>query len=158
MSLPNPLQPGVCAPTFTFRLADGTEKSTATLSGGPYLVYFYPKDDTPGCTREACAFRDGYSDFEAAGLVVIGVSADSEASHEKFRKKHALPFALASDPDRAIIDAFGVWGPKQFMGKQFDGIHRMSFLVGPDGKIAKTYPKVKPEEHAAEVLADAKAL
>ncbi len=158
MSQPDPLQPGADAPTFTFHDADGTEHSTADLKGCPYLVYFYPKDDTPGCTKEACAFRDGFADFQKAGIAVIGISADSEASHAKFREKYQLPFALASDPDRKVIDGFGVWGQKKFMGKVYDGIHRMSFLIGPDGKVAKTYPKVKPEEHAAEVLADAQEL
>lgn len=158
MSQTDPLQPGADVPEFTFQLADGTSQSTDSLKGSPYLVYFYPKDDTPGCTKEACAFRDGYTDFKEAGLTVIGISADSEASHEKFRNKYELPFALASDPDRKVIEAYGVWGEKKFMGKVYDGIHRMSFLIGPDGKVAKTYPKVKPEEHAAEVLADVQSL
>lgn len=158
MSKLEPLKPGETAPVFTYRTADGVELSTYKLSGSPYLVYFYPKDNTPGCTKEACAFRDSFAGFEEAGVTVIGVSADSEASHEKFRKKYELPFALCADPEHTVIEAFGVWDEKKFMGRVFDGIHRISFLIGPDGKIAKTYPKVKPETHAAEVLKDASTL
>lgn len=158
MSKANPLPVGAKAPGFTYRTADGTEHHTDALAGKAYVVYFYPKDMTPGCTTQACGFRDSYADYEKAGLTVIGVSADSEASHDKFRAKHELPFGLTSDPERKVIEAYGVWGPKLFMGKSFLGINRISFLVGPDGRIAKVYPKVKVADHAAEVLADAKAL
>lgn len=158
MKQANPLQAGAPAPEFTYRTPAGEERSTAALRGAPYLVYFYPKDDTPGCTKEACAFRDLFADYSAAGVTIIGVSADSEKSHGKFREKFALPFPLASDPDSRVVDAFGAFGEKKFMGKTYEGIHRMSFLVGPEGKIVKSYPKVKPEEHAAEVLADVRAI
>lgn len=158
MSAPQPLPVGAKAPGFSYHTADGKEHHTDKLAGKPYLVYFYPKDMTPGCTTEACAFRDSYADFTKAGLTVIGVSGDSEESHGKFRARHDLPFALASDPEHKTIEAYGVWGPKLFMGKSFLGIHRMSFLVGPDGRIVKVYPKVKVAEHAAEVLADAAEL
>jgi thioredoxin-dependent peroxiredoxin len=152
------LQPGSPAPDFVFKDAAGSLRHASELAGRPYLVYFYPKDDTPGCTKEACGFRDVFPQAESLGLTVIGVSADSDASHDKFRKKYNLPFALAADTDKRIAKAFGAWGPKSFMGKSYEGIHRVSFLVGPDGRIVKVYPKVKPEEHAAEVLADAGAL
>jgi len=152
------LQPGTKAPPFTFHEADGTECHTDDLKGTLWLVYFYPKDDTPGCTKEACAFRDDFEQFRQAGVTVIGVSADDEHSHEKFRQKYDLPFALAADPEKHIIRAYGVWGEKKFMGKVYEGIHRMSFLVNKAGQIAKTYPKVKPQAHASEVLQDAQTL
>ncbi|WOO41879.1 thioredoxin-dependent thiol peroxidase [Rubellicoccus peritrichatus] len=158
MSKPNPIVPSTQAPEFQYKTADGTEHSTSALKGKPYLVYFYPRDDTPGCTKEACAFRDSFAELTKAGITIIGVSADDEASHEKFRKKYDLPFPLAADTEKSIVEAFGVWGEKKFMGKIYDGIHRISFLVGPDGVVVKTYLKVKPEQHAAEILADAKEL
>lgn len=156
MKKPEPLAIGDKAPGFAFRYADGRQAHTDDLDG-PFLVYFYPRDDTSGCTKEACAFRDLFSEFEQAGVTVIGVSCDDEASHEKFRKKYTLPFPLSTDTDQKLVNAYGVWGLKKFMGKQYEGIHRMSFLVSPEGSILKTYPKVKPEEHAAEVLEDARA-
>ena len=158
MAAVSPLTVGAKAPNFAYREADGTARHTRELKGRPYLVYFYPRDDTPGCTTEACGFRDAFAEFAAAGLTIIGVSGDSEQSHEKFRRKHALPFALAADTDCATAKAYGVWGEKKFMGKTFDGIHRVSVLVGRDGQVAKVYPKVKPEAHAAEVLADVRQL
>lgn len=120
----------------------------------PYLIYFYPKDDTPGCTKEACAIRDAWGEFEAAGLKVIGVSKDSERSHLKFQEKYTLPFPLIADTELELANAFGVYGEKKFMGRVYDGIHRMSFLIAADGTILTTYPKVKPAEHASQVLED----
>lgn len=155
MSKPEPLSAGAQAPSFPFRYADGRPGHTDDLTA-PYLVYFYPRDDTPGCTKEACGFRDLFADFEQAGVTVIGVSCDDEASHDKFRQKYSLPFPLAADTDQRLVNAFGVWGPKTFMGKEYEGIHRISFLISPGGVILKTYPKVKPEEHASEVLQDAR--
>lgn len=152
MSAPQPLNAGKKAPVFTF-----TEKGHIVRSDElklPYLIYFYPKDDTPGCTKEACAIRDAWADFESAGLKVVGVSKDGEKSHDKFREKYSLPFPLIADTEMELARAFGVFGEKKFMGKVYDGVHRMSFLVAADGKILKAYPKVKPEEHAAEVLKD----
>ncbi|GHB96418.1 thioredoxin-dependent thiol peroxidase [Cerasicoccus arenae] len=156
MNTPTLLSPGEQSPSFDFRYANGLHGHTDELTG-PYLVYFYPRDDTPGCTKEACAFRDKFSDFNEAGLTVIGVSCDDEISHDKFRQKFNLPFPLVADTDQTLVNAFGVWGMKKFMGKEYEGIHRISFLVGPDGVILKTYPKVKPDEHAEEVLRDAHA-
>ena len=154
----DPLNEGAVAPTFSFRDATSSVLSTNDLEGKPYLVYFYPKDDTPGCTTEACGFRDNLPDFSQFGLTVIGVSCDSEKSHDKFRLKYNLNFPLASDESRVIVNAFGVWGAKKFMGREYEGIHRMSFWVGPDGKIAKAYHEVKAKNHPDEVLADAKEL
>jgi peroxiredoxin Q/BCP len=151
----DPLNEGAEAPVFSFRESDGTERSTSELSGTPYLVYFYPRDNTPGCTVEACGFRDNLPALGKLGVTVIGVSCDSEKSHDKFRAKHELPFPLASDESQDIVKAFGAWGEKSFMGRKFEGIHRMSFLVGADGKIEKAYHKVKAKSHPDEVLVDA---
>ena len=158
MEKANPLNEGDEAPNFTFRDGDGVERTTSDLTGSPYLVYFYPRDNTPGCTAEACGFRDNLAELDKFGLTVIGVSCDSEKSHEKFRTKHDLPFPLAADESKVIVKAFGVWGEKSFMGRKFEGIHRMSFLVGTDGKIAKAYHKVKAKKHPDEVLATAREL
>lgn len=154
-----PLAEGESAPKFDFFNKEGVLGNTQDLAGKTFLVYFYPKDDTPGCTKEACAFRDSHADFANAGIPVIGVSGDSFDSHEKFRKKYSLPFSLASDSDSfEVSKAFGVYGEKKFMGKIYEGIHRVSFLIGPDGHIKKTYRKVKPDLHAQEVLMDIQEL
>jgi peroxiredoxin Q/BCP len=152
MPPPTPLSAGQKAPSFKF--TEGTAIVSSTEITRPYLIYFYPKDDTPGCTKEACAIRDTWSQFEAAGLKVIGVSKDSERSHLKFQKKYALPFPLIADTELELANAFGVFGEKKFMGRVYNSIHRISFLIAADGTILKTYPKVKPAEHAAEVLND----
>lgn len=151
----SPLKPGELAPNFDYTDIDGSSKNTADLKGQSLLVYFYPRDDTPGCTTEACGFRDSFDSFQQANITIIGVSCDNEKSHEKFRNKYNLPFALASDEDQSIVKAYGVWGEKKFMGKTFEGIHRISFLVDTEGVIAKVYPKVKPAKHAQEILDDA---
>jgi len=156
MSTSEPMATGAQAPDSTI-LLDGESVSLAA-PGAFCLVYFYPKDDTPGCTKEACGFRDAWDDLSRVGLKVLGVSPDKAASHEKFRKKYQLPFDLHADLDADLAKAFGVWGPKQFMGRQYEGVHRTSFLISPEGKILKTYPKVKPETHASEVLEDFKTL
>jgi peroxiredoxin Q/BCP len=154
MNKPNPLQPGSPAPVFSTTDQDGKTHSNQTLLGTRYLIYFYPRDLTPGCTTEACALRDEYEQFAKLNTLVFGISPDSEKSHRKFIDKHRLPFSLLVDEDHAIAEAFGVWGEKKFMGRTFDGVHRMSFLIGIDGKIEKTYAKIKPAEHAQQVLAD----
>ncbi|HAV63111.1 MAG TPA: peroxiredoxin, partial [Verrucomicrobiales bacterium] len=115
------------------------------------------KDDTPGCTKEACGFRDAYQDFEKAGAVVLGVSVDPVRKHDKFVEKYQLPFMLLADEDKSLVEAYGVWGKKKFMGREYLGTHRVTFLIGPDGRIKKIWPTVKPEEHAAEVLAAIRA-
>ena len=154
-----PLQKGEKAPSFDFYPQDGSSENSRNLKGRPFLVYFYPKDDTPGCTKEACAFRDSHPDFQALNVTVIGVSGDNKASHDKFRKKYDLPFALASDnTDFTLAKSFGVYGEKKFMGRIYDGIHRISFLIDENGEIFKTYLKVKTEVHALEVLEDIKKL
>jgi len=147
-----PLEAGQSAPAFTF-IEDGQEINSGSLNA-PCLLYFYPKDDTPGCTKEACGIRDAWSHFQSADLKVIGVSKDSAASHDKFVQKFQLPFPLIPDEDLALAQAYGVYGEKKFMGRIYDGIHRISFLIAGDGTILKTYPKVKPEQHAEEVLQD----
>ena len=143
MSEPTPLNAGDKAPAFTF-IEDGKTIQSETLNA-PCLVYFYPKDDTPGCTKEACAIRDAWSEFKSAGLKVIGVSKDSEKSHGKFQDKYSLPFPLIADTETELAKAFGVFGEKKFMGRIYDAVHRMSFLIAADGTILKTYPKVKPD-------------
>ena len=126
--------------------------------GSWVLLYFYPKDDTPGCTVEACSMRDNLPKFKKLKAVVLGVSVDSQKSHEKFAKKYDLPFALVPDEDKKIVEAYGVWGKKKFMGREYMGTLRWSFLINPEGKIAKIYEGVKPAEHAEEVLKDLEAL
>ena len=146
------LKEGDKAPAFTLTDENGAKVSLSDFKGKKVVVYFYPKDDTPGCTKEACSFRDSYDDILAKGAVVIGISQDSEASHGKFKNKYDLPFHLLSDPERAAITAFGAWGEKQMYGKSYEGILRSTFVIGEDGTVLKAWPKVKPEEHAAEVL------
>lgn len=153
MALNLKLNEGDLAPAFTAATNGGQTISLADFKGRPVILYFYPKDDTPGCTKEACAFRDAFAEFTAKGAVVLGVSADPVKSHDKFVKKFKLPFPLLADEDKRIVDAYGVWGEKTFMGRRYQGIHRVTFLIGGDGRIQKIWPKVKPEEHAAEVLA-----
>ena len=147
------LKPGDPAPEFSATATDGSVITLATLKGQPVILYFYPRDDTPGCTKEACAFRDAYADFRKKGAVVLGVSTDPVKAHKKFTEKFKLPFPLLADEDKAIVTAYGVWGEKSFMGRKFLGTHRVTFLIGADGRIKYIWPTVKPEEHAAEVLA-----
>ena len=147
------LKEGDKAPVFTVATSGGGKISLADYLGKNVILYFYPRDDTPGCTKEACAFRDYFADFKKKGTVVFGVSADSVKSHDKFVEKFKLPFTLLADEDKKIVEAYGVWGEKSFMGRKYLGIYRVTFLIGPDGKIKKIWPTVKPEEHAAEVLA-----
>ena len=147
------LKEGDLAPAFTAATSGGQTLSLEDFKGRPVILYFYPRDDTPGCTKEACGFRDAFAHIAAKGAVVLGVSADSVKSHDKFVKKFKLPFTLLADEDKRIVEAYGVWGEKTFMGRRFQGIHRVTFLIGGDGRIQKIWPKVKPEEHAVEVLA-----
>ncbi len=153
-----PIEEGKAAPAFKLKDQDGNVVSLADFKGKQNVVlYFYPKDDTPGCTKEACAFRDGFADFKKRGAVILGVSPDPVKSHDKFVKKFELPFPLLADTDKKIVEAYGVWGEKVFMGRKYLGTHRVTFLIGPDGKIKKIWPTVKPEEHAAEVIATPEA-
>ena len=147
------LKEGDLAPAFTALTNGGRSVSLADYAGRHVVLYFYPKDDTPGCTKEACAFRDDHAKLKAKGAVVLGVSADSVKSHDKFAEKFQLPFDLLSDDSKTIVEAYGVWGQKSFMGRKYMGIHRVTFLIGPDGRIKKIWPTVKPVEHVGEVLA-----
>ncbi|MGF1452202.1 MAG: peroxiredoxin [Opitutales bacterium] len=148
------LQPGKAAPDFDYRDAAGNTRNTRNLQGQPYLVYFYPKDDTPGCTAEACSLRDAWDEYESAGVAVIGVSFDSEASHDRFRRRHRLPFGLAADADRKIARAFGVYQPTKLTHRLLPFARRVSFLVDKSGCISQTYPKVDLSRQARRVLDD----
>jgi peroxiredoxin Q/BCP len=147
------LKEGDVAPKFTATTSGGGKISLADYLGRNVILYFYPKDDTPGCTKEACSFRDQFADFRKKGAVVLGVSTDPVEAHDKFVEKFKLPFTLLADEDKKIVQAYGVWGEKSFMGRKYLGTHRVTFLIGPDGRIKKIWPAVKPEEHAMEVLA-----
>ncbi len=140
------------APDFSTTDADGSPVKLSDFRGQKVVLYFYPKDNTPGCTKEACSFRDSFSEFEKQGIKVLGVSLDSESAHKKFIEKYDLPFTLLADTDRSVSEAFGVYGQKQFMGRKFMGINRTTFLIDEDGKIKKIFAKVKVDEHADEVL------
>src|SRR6266511_3190324 len=140
----NMIKEGTVAPTFTAKNADGETVRLKDLRGQKVVLYFYPKDDTPGCTKEACSFRDAFADFKKRGIEVLGVSVDSEASHKKFAAKYKLPFTLLADPNHAIADAYGVYGEKKFMGRTYLGVKRITFLIDEKGKIKKVFEKVKP--------------
>jgi len=146
------LKEGITAPNFTAKDEKGETVRLKDLRGQKIVLYFYPKDDTPGCTKEACSFRDAFSDFKKRGIRILGVSLDSEASHQKFTAKYNLPFTLLADTDHSIADAYGVYGEKKFMGRSYMGVKRMTFLIDEKGKIKKVFEKVKPEEHAREIL------
>jgi peroxiredoxin Q/BCP len=146
------LIPGSLAPIFTLLDENGNEISLQQFQGKTVILYFYPKDDTPGCTTEACNFRDDYSAFQDAGVVILGVSPDNPASHLKFKKKYDLPFSLLSDPDHKVCDLYGVWGPKTFMGKSYEGVLRTTYLIDQDGKILKVFENVKPADHSKQIL------
>ena len=147
------LTEGDKAPSFTLMNAENKSISLSDFSGKTVVVFFYPKDDTPGCTKEACGFRDVYDDILAKDAVVLGISGDSVKSHVKFRDKFDLPFHLLSDPEKEVIKGFGAWGLKKNYGKEYEGLIRSTFIVGGDGTVLKAFPKVKPEGHAAEILA-----
>jgi len=144
---------GQPAPDFTLRSDAGTDVTLSSLRGRPVVLYFYPKDDTPGCTTQACGIRDAYGEFERAGAIVLGVSPDSERSHVKFKEKYELPFTLLADTDHAVAEEYGAWGEKRYMGRTYFGVSRSTFVIGEDGTVKKIFPKVKPAEHADDVLA-----
>ena len=146
------------APDFTLPDQDGKDRALSSYRGKWVLLYFYPKDDTPGCTIEACTIRDQFKDFTAIGAVVLGVSTDSVASHKKFALAYGLPFTLLADEHKEVVGRYGVFGERKFMGKTYMGTSRTSFLIDPSGTIAKVYTKVKPEMHASEVITDLAAL
>jgi peroxiredoxin Q/BCP len=146
------LKEGTVAPDFTVKDENGETVRLKALRGQKVVLYFYPKDDTPGCTKEACSFRDAFAEYKKRKIKVLGVSLDSEAKHKKFIAKYKLPFTLLADTDHAISDAYGVYGQKKFMGRTYMGVNRMTFLIDEKGKIKKVFEKVKPEDHASEVL------
>ena len=146
------IKEGDAAPDFTVKDENGEEVKLSDFRGQKVVLYFYPKDDTPGCTKEACSFRDNFSTLTNENIKILGVSTDNEKSHRKFIAKYDLPFTLLADTDHAIADAYGSYGEKQFMGKTYNGILRKTFLIDEDGKIKKVFDKVKVAEHADEVL------
>lgn len=150
------LEENTKAPDFSLPDENGIERNLRDYLGNTVLLYFYPKDDTPGCTTEACSFRDDYSEYEKAGIIIIGVSPDSSAKHKKFKEKHNLPFMLLADENHRVCEIYGVWGRKKFMGKEYDGVFRTTFLIDSKGMIKKVYKNVKPAEHSSQVLLDTK--
>ena len=147
-----PLSAGIPAPDFELLDDTNTLRKLSDFRGKNVILYFYPEDDTPGCTREACNFRDDYSAYEKAGVVILGVSPDTVESHVKFKKKFQLPFPLLADVGHKICDLYGVWGPKKFVGKEYEGVLRTTFLIDEKGNIVKVFEKVRPAEHSAELL------
>ena len=144
---------GEPAPDFTLRSDAGEEVTLSSLRGRQVVVYFYPKDDTPGCTAQACGIRDAYGEFERAGAVVLGVSPDDPGSHTKFKQKYDLPFTLLADTDHAVSERYGVWGEKQYAGRTYMGVSRSTFVIDADGTVKKVLHNVKPDTHADDVLA-----
>jgi peroxiredoxin Q/BCP len=147
------VEEGKPAPAFTLRSDSGEEVSLESLRGRPVVLYFYPKDDTPGCTAQACGIRDAWGEFQERGAVVLGVSPDSESSHVKFKEKYELPFTLLADTDHATAEDYGVWVEKNYAGKTYMGVERSTFVIDADGNIAKELRRVKPDTHADDVLA-----
>ena len=152
--MPSELNVGDAAPDFALPSDAGEIVRLADLRGRRIVLYFYPKDDTSGCTKEACAFRDTRPAFEDRDVVVLGVSPDDVASHEKFRDKYDLNFPLLADADHAVAEAYGAWGKKKMYGREYEGVLRSTFVIGPDGRLEKIYRKVKPAEHAEQILSD----
>jgi thioredoxin-dependent peroxiredoxin len=151
-----PISSGIPAPDFELEDETGTSQRLSNYLGKVVVLYFYPKDDTPGCTTEACNFRDDYHRYETAGAVILGVSPDNVKSHGKFKSKFDLPFPLLADVDHRVCDLYGVWGLKKMMGREYEGVFRTTFLIGKDGIILQVFESVKPAEHSAQVLAEIK--
>lgn len=148
------IEEGTPAPDFELATDDGGRVRLSELRGRPVVLYFYPKDDTPGCTAQACELRDEYSHFQERGTVVLGVSPDDETSHARFRAKYSLPFTLLADPDHKVAEQYGVWGEREYGGRKYMGIKRSTFVIDPAGRVAKALYGVKPEGHAEKVLAE----
>ena len=146
------VEEGELAPDFELRSDEGERVKLSQFRGKPVVLYFYPKDDTPGCTTQACSIRDNYDDFEERGAVVLGVSPDEETAHVKFKQKYGLPFTLLADPDHHVADDYGVWVEKTYAGRTYWGNERSTFVIGPDGRIAKVMRSVKPDTHVERVL------
>ena len=153
-----PLEAGNPAPEISLPDETGTIRKLSDFHGRNVVLYFYPKDDTPGCTTEACNFRDDYSAYLDAGVVILGVSPDNLKSHVKFKEKYTLPFPLLADEDHKVCLQYGVWGPKKFMGREYEGVLRTTFLIDKAGRIARVFENVKPAAHSAEVLATIQGL
>jgi peroxiredoxin Q/BCP len=147
-----PLPAGIPAPDFELLDDTNVPRKLSDFRGRNVVLYFYPADDTPGCTKEACNFRDDYSAYENAGVQILGVSPDTVKSHVKFKQKFQLPFPLLADEGHKVCDLYGVWGPKKFMGREYEGVLRTTFLIDENGKIVKVFEKVRPAEHSTEVL------
>jgi len=152
-----PIPAGIPAPDFTLPDEQGTERRLSDYRGQAVILYFYPKDDTSGCTTEACNFRDDYSAYVNTGVTILGVSPDSTKSHLKFKQKHQLPFPLLADEGHVLCETYGVWGEKSFMGRRYMGVLRTTFLIDPQGTIKQVFEKVKPAEHSTELLAAIRA-
>lgn len=146
------IEEGMKAPDFKLLDDANQERKLSDFLGKTVVLYFYPKDDTPGCTTEACSIRDDYSEFENAGVVILGVSPDSPKSHAKFKAKYNLPFSLLADEEHQVCEMYGVWGRKKYMGREYDGVFRTTFLIDPKGKIQKIFKDVKPQGHSKEIL------
>jgi peroxiredoxin Q/BCP len=146
------LKEGDKAPAFTGKDQNGNKVSLASFKGHKVILYFYPEDDTPTCTIQACNLRDNYALLKKEGFVVLGVSPDTEAKHQKFEAKYSLPFTLLADPEHTIIDKYGVWGPKQLYGRHYDGIHRTTFVIDEKGIIRKIFLRPKNKQHAEEII------
>jgi len=153
-----PIASGIKGPDFAMPDENNTTRRLSDFRGRWVVLYFYPKDDTPGCTTEACNFRDNYSAFIDADVVILGVSPDDSKSHAKFKEKFALPFPLLADAEHKVCEKYGVWGPKKFMGREYEGVLRTTFLIDANGRIAKVFENVKIAEHSAEILAAIKSL
>jgi thioredoxin-dependent peroxiredoxin len=147
-----PISSGIPAPEFDLLDDTNSSRRLSDFKGQPVILYFYPADDTSGCTKEACGFRDDYSAYQKSGVTILGVSPDSVESHLKFKEKYQLPFPLLADEDHQVCNAYGVWGLKKFVGREYEGVLRTTFLIDADGKIARVFENVRPSEHSAEVL------
>jgi len=147
-----PLTKGRLAPDFNLLDENENPHQLYGYQGAPVVLYFYPKDDTPGCTKEACGFRDGYSAYEEAGVTILGVSPDTPQKHLKFKTKYQLPFTLLADPDHEVCELYGVWGRKKFMGREYDGVFRTTYIINAVGEIADVFENVKPANHSTEIL------
>ena len=148
----NTLKAGDKVPDFTSKDQDGNPVSLSDYAGEKLIVFFYPRANTPGCTAEACNLRDNYAELQEQGYELLGVSEDSEKKQTNFRNKYEFPFPLLADEDHTVIEAFGVWGPKKFMGREYDGLHRTTFLINENGVVDRVIDKVKTKDHAAQIL------
>ncbi len=153
-----PITANIPAPDFDLQDDTGAKRKLSDFRGKPLILYFYPADDTPGCTKEACNFRDDYSQYQKEHVTILGVSPDSVKSHAKFKAKYQLPFPLLADEGHKVCDTYGVWGPKKMMGREYEGVLRTTFLIDANGKIARVFENVRPAEHSTEVISALKSM